>query len=71
MTRRYVRLTLFVLFILALGAAFWQIALLETSLREADARADASARAAAGALDALLDARASERAFLAEGQGAP
>jgi CHASE3 domain sensor protein len=71
MTRRYVRLTLFVLLILALGAASWQIALLETSLREADARADGSARAAAGALDALLDARASERAFLAEGQGAP
>jgi CHASE3 domain sensor protein len=71
MTRRYVRLTLFVLLILALGAASWQIALLERSLSEAEARSDASARAARAVLDALLDVRASERAFLADDQGAP
>jgi hypothetical protein len=71
MTRRYVRLTLFVLLLLTFGGAIYQIALLERALAEADRRADASAGAAAGALDALLDMRASERAFLAEDQGAP
>jgi hypothetical protein len=71
MTRRYVRLTLFALLLLTFGGAIYQIALLEHALAEADRRAAASAAAAAGALDALLDMRASERAFLAEDQGAP
>ena len=71
MTRRYVRLTFFVLLILALGAASWQIVLLERSLSETEVRADASAADGAAVLEALLDMRASERAFLAEGQGAP
>lgn len=71
MTRRYVRLTLFVLLILALGAASWQIVLLERSLRDAEARAESTSVDASAVLDALLDVRASERAFLAEDQSAP
>jgi hypothetical protein len=71
MTRRYVRLTFFAGLLLALGAAVYQIAGLERTLVQIEARSDSSARAAAGALDALQDIRASERAFLAEDQGAP
>ena len=71
MTRRFVRLTLFVGLLLALGAATYQIALLERALASEQARREASARAAAVALEALLEVRGSERAYLAEGQGAP
>lgn len=69
MTRRFVRLTLFIGLLLALGAATYQIALLERLLADEQVRADASARAATTALDALLEIRASERAYLAAGQG--
>jgi hypothetical protein len=71
MTRRFVRLTLFAVLLLAFGAAAYHIALLERSLGAEDARADAAARAAASALDALLELRAAERAYIAEGQGVP
>jgi hypothetical protein len=71
MTRRAVRLFLLATLTLALGSAAWRIFRLEQALGERRAAADAFDRSASRLLDALLDHRASERALVAPGQGAP
>lgn len=71
MTRPFLRLTLFIVLLLALATAAYRTALLERALAAEDARADRTGRSAHAALDALLDLRASQRAYVAEGQGVP
>ena len=71
MTRPFLRLALFIVLLLALATAAYRTALLERALVVEDARADLAAESAHAALDALLDLRASQRAYVAEGQGVP
>ncbi len=71
MTRRAVRLFLFATLTLALGSAAWRVFRLELAISERTSTADAFDQSASRLIAALLDHRASERAFVAPGQGAP
>lgn len=70
MSRRGARLSVAVLFAIALGAAAWQYLGAERTAQQQNRESSDFGHDAAAAIAALLDLRASQQAYVATGQGA-